>query len=230
MAWREELHPRDARGRFARKGSMPAVSIKTTLSNLQMASDDDLFDVYHRLSSTKRLDKRSLAAIDAELARREGKASLPPPVDTPEQVKVDELVGRGYSYAEAFAEAYGRSSASVAREQADVALDRRRGETREQAIRRSYQAMVALESLQAEEATRGNLLSRRCPHADPRSLWSGPAARARKCASEELLRWWEEHGGRRTYTEWRARFVAPGRARQAAERSRLAGSGRDFGT
>jgi hypothetical protein len=230
MAWREDLHPRDAHGRFAHKGALPAISIKATLANLRVASDDELMDVYHRLSATKRLDTRKLAAIDAELARREGAPDLAEPDDTPEQLHVDQLVARGYSYAEAYAEAYGTSGRDVDRDQAAALVDRRKGETLEQARRRAYAEMVTLQALQAEEATRGNLTSKRCPGVDPAALWSGPAARARKCASEELLRWWESNGGRTTYTEFRAQLVNTSGARRAAENVRLGGSGRDFGT
>ena len=227
MAWREDLHPRDTRGRFAPRGSSPAVQIKATLTNLHEASDDDLMDVFHRLSSTKRLDQRSLARIDAELARRDEVAKLPPPDDTPEQIHIDQLVSRGYSYAEAYTEAYGVSGGRE--DQGAGLVERRAGETPEQARRRAYAEVVALESLQAEEATRGNLLSKKCPDADATALWSAPPARARKCASEELLRWWEANGGRRTYTDFRAQLVGGGQARRAAKDKALAGSGRDFG-
>lgn len=229
MAWREELHPRDTRGRFTRKGSLPTVSIKTTLANLAAASDDDLLDVFHRLSATKRLDEKSLRAIDAELARREGVADLPAAEDTPQQRQLDDLVRRGWSYAEAYAEAYGASAGRVDSQQQAALLDRRKGESLEHARRRAYAELVALEALQAEEATRGNLLAHRCRDLDPAALWSGPAARARKCASEELKRWWEDHGGRRTYTQFRATLVGTSGARKAAEKVRLGGSGRDFG-
>lgn len=229
MAWREELHPRDGRGRFAPKGSLPAVSIKRTLAALQVASDEDLMDVFHRLSSTKKLDKASLAAIDAELARRDGTADLPPPEDTPAQKHVDQLVGRGWSYAEAYAEAYGRSGKAIAAQERASLVERRKGESLEQARRRAYRELVALQALQAEEATRGNLTSRRCAQVDPMTLWSAPPERARRCASEELQRWWDSQGGRMTYAQWRAQLVTTRGARAAAQRSRLAGSGRDFG-
>lgn len=208
---------------------MSAVSIKATLSNLSVASDDDLLDVFGRLSIAKQLRKRDLAAIDAELLRREGVGEFPAPIATPEQQRVDELVRRGYPYAEAYAEAYGVSPGRVAAEERAALVDKRAGETREQAIRRGYAEMVTLQALQAEEVTRGNLLSGRCPGVDAASLWSGQGARARKCASEELLRFWEELGGRRTYTEFRAGLVGGRSARVKAEAVRAGGQGRDFG-
>ena len=154
---------------------------------------------------------------------------LPEPADTPEDRHLDDLVRRGYSYADAYAEVYQVSAGRVAAEERAALVDKRAGETREQAVRRSYAELVALQVLQAEEATRGNLLSGRCRDIDPASLWSGRGDRARKCASEELMRWWEEQGGRRTYTEYRAQLVGGRTAKVAAEKTRLAGSGRDFG-
>jgi hypothetical protein len=48
----------------------------------------------------------------------------------------------------------------------------------------------------AEAATRGHMLNRRgeALGVDPRSLFTGPAARARKYASPELLEHWQQHG------------------------------------
>src|SRR5205085_7457706 len=156
---------------------------------------------------------RDFEAIYEELARREG-GELPEPDDTPEQKHIDDLVRRGYSYAEAYTEAYGRSGGRA--DESAALVDRRKGESLEQARRRAYRELVALEALQAEEATRGNLVHPRCRGVDPVALWSGPPARARKCATEELLRWWEEHGGRHTWTEWRAQLVGTSSARAKA--------------
>jgi hypothetical protein len=229
MAWRSDLHPRDAKGRFANKGSLPAVSIAATMANLRAASDDDLMDVFHRLSARKILDKRALAAMDTELARREGIEDLTEATASPEQTRVDELVRRGWSYPEAYAEAYGRSAKRAASQERASLVERQRGESVESARRRAYREMVALNALQAEEATRGNLVTHRCRDVDPTSLWSAPPARARKCASPELLEFWEAHGGRLTYAQFRAQLVGTGAARGVAAAQRQAGAGRDFG-
>ncbi len=220
MTWREELHPRDARGRFARKGTKTAVPIGKTLAHIETATDDDLFDLFHRIGTTNKYNPKTLAKIDAELARREGLAKLPPPTDTPEQVRIDDLVRRGSSYAEAFEDVYGRHGRRAS--DSDPGVDRRPGESTQKARRRAYQELVALEALQAEEATRGHLLAKQCAGAAPETLWSASPDRARRCASEELKRWWEEQGGRRTYSV----FVASLEGRRAAV---SAGQGRDFG-
>lgn len=228
MVWREELHPRDARGRFAHKGTLPAVSIKTTLNNPRAASTDDLLDVFHRLSSRKQLSVKTLKIIDDELKRREGVDELPPADDTPEQKHVDELVRRGWDYADAYAEAYGKSHKQVARERQAALVDRRAGESTEQARRRAYRELIALQALQAEEATRGNLLAKSCRDVDVTTLWGAAPARARRCASEELKRWWEDHG-RLTYGEFRAQLAGTGAARSSAAAARQRGAGKDFG-
>lgn len=218
MAWREELHPRDSRGRFTHKGSAPAVSISKTLASLDdvgKVSDDDLFDVFHRLSSGKRLSVAKLTRISAEMARREGLPKLPPPDPDAQAAKIDDLVRRGYDYAEAFTEAYGRSGGGQM-------IERQAGETTAQAQRRAYRELVALEALQAEEATRGHLLSKKCPGADVAKLWSASPDRARRCASEELQRSWHEHGGRKTYSAFTS-MLSGSRAPAAA------GSRGDFG-
>ena len=228
MVWREELHPRDAAGKFARKGSLPAVSIKHTLANLRIVSNDELLDVFHRISARKKLSISALSSIDAELKRREEVATWPEPDDTPEQRTVDDLVRRGWDYADAYAEAYGKSHKQIAREQRASLVDRRAGESTEQARRRAYRELVALQALQAEEATRGNLVSKWCRDVDPLTLWGAAPNRARRCSSEELQRWWESHGGRLTYAEFRAQLAGSGvRSARAAAAGR--GAGRDFG-
>lgn len=236
-AWRKgQADPdwvtRDSGGRFARKGTLSAVSIKRTMGNLTMASEEDLLDVAHRIAARRNANRRDLEAIDRELARREGLAELPPPDDTPEAVEIDKLVAQGWNYAEAYERAYGKQGVSkerVYRAQLAGILGRRQGETLEQARRRAYQEMVTLQRLQAEEATRGNMTSKRCPGVDPVTLWSAAPARARKCASEELARWWEANGGRRTYAEWKARLGVGYHRTKKEDAARLAGAGKDFG-
>jgi hypothetical protein len=196
-------------------------------ANLREASDDDILDVIGRVAH----DQTRWAALDAELARREGVAELPPPEDTSEQKHIDDLVRRGWSYADAYAEAYGRSGRDVERDQVATLVDRRAGETLEQATRRAYAEVVTLQMLQAEEATRGNLVSRHGRDVDPRTLWSAPAAQARRQASQELMQWWEANGGRLTYAEFKAQLgtTRSSATRSKTEAARLAGSGRDYG-
>lgn len=148
---------------------------------------------------------------------------------------VDELVSRGWSYPDAHAEVHGLDAQELARQERAGAVnaDRRTGETQEQTVRRLYGEQVHLQFLAAEEAVRGHLLSKtgRAAGIDPVTLFSGPAARARKYASEDLLRWWADHPNnmRRTYTEFRADVLARSRDLATAQGIRSRGSGRDFG-
>lgn len=233
--WREEDHPRDAAGRFARKGSMSAVSIKRTLGNLRMSTDDDLLDVYTRLirrkDAMRGLTKQQIDSLDAELARREGSAELEAVTqDTPQERRIDDLIGRGWPPADAYAEVYG-DKMRVSDKASAVDADRRKGETREQALRRQYQEVTYLGMLQAEEWTRGNLLNKagQAAGVDPASLFSGRRDRARTYASEELKRFWEQVTPRQTYQEFRAGRIGDSAAKNRAQASRLAGAGRDFG-
>lgn len=93
--------------------------------------------------------------------------------------------------------------------------------TPEQACREEYDANTYIAYLAAENECRGVLLSRegRAKDIDPITLFSGPAARARKYASEELKTWWARNG-RITYTEWRYQWFGRESDRVAARTAR----------
>ncbi len=76
--------------------------------------------------------------------------------------------------------------------------------TTEQACREEYDTFVFTSYMQAENECRGQLLNREGLAAgiDPVELFSGPASRARKYASEELRTWWGRNG-RTTFAEWK---------------------------
>jgi hypothetical protein len=196
---------------------------------LTQMSDEEIAVEWVRLAAEPD-NAAAVAALDAELARREGVTDLTV-VDDPWSRQIDQLVARGWSYTDAYAEAHGLDPVSLAQEERSALIERRPGERTEDAIRRLYSEFVHVQWLDAEDATAGNLLSKagRTKGITPTSLWSGQAARAAKYASDELKSWWEEHGGRRTYAQFRAQYVGGAEARQAAEASRLAGAGRDYG-
>lgn len=223
-AWREEDHPRDERGRFTFKGMQTAVQIRRTVEAPESAHEEDLIDVFVRLAGKSKLsrkDERRLQVLDAELKRREAGGERQP---TAQERRVDELVSDGWSYEDAYREAYGGAEGN------EDDSDRRRGESREQMRRRHFSELTALAVLEAEDATRGNLLNKagRAAGIDAASLFTGNRARARKYASEELLRWWEQHP-RRTYAEYRAEVMGDSTAARSARRSRRqASNGEDF--
>ncbi|MDB4872808.1 MAG: hypothetical protein JWL97_3812 [Gemmatimonadales bacterium] len=80
---------------------------------------------------------------------------------------------------------------------------------------------------QAENETRGHMLSPagRAAGVHPRTLFTGPRARADKYASEELRNWWDEHG-RMTVTDYRRHLASERESYEAADRSRRARSRR----
>lgn len=200
--------------------------------DLVAATVDQLTDRFAALSAqppgTPGLDEQ-LLAIDAELARREGVAQLTV-TDTPQSRQIDDLTTAGWSFMEAYAEVHHLDVRDMEREQrmSMVEAEHRPGERRAKTIRRMYFEYTAMAVLQAEDQTAGVLLSRagRAKGIDPASLWSGPSARARKYASDELKQWWSEHGGRITLTEWAAQFTGD---TKGAERARMSGQGRDYG-
>ena len=90
-----------------------------------------------------------------------------------------------------------------------IDVDRRPGESRRQTLRRLYDGWTYLRYTQAEEDTRGHVLTQEgwARHIDPVSLFSGNTGRAMRYASDELKAWWERNGGRVTFTEYVARKV-----------------------
>lgn len=201
-------------------------------TRLAAASVDQLTDAFRHISTRPSSPGqiKALREIDAELARREGVPDLRVD-DDPYSRKMDDLISRGRSYADAYAEVRGLDPARLNHQERTALVDaeRRPGERREQTLRRMYAEHVAMSYVQAEAQTRGNVLTAegRAKGVDPMSLWSGQTARARKYASDELKQHWESTGGRLTWTQFRAQYDVRGRG--AAEASRLAGSGRDFG-
>ncbi len=91
----------------------------------------------------------------------------------------------------------------------------------DQVCREEYDAHVHLAYLTAETDCRGQLLTREAQAAGihPITLFSGPASRARKYASEELRSWWARHG-RMTYVEWRHAWMSRESDRKAAATAR----------
>ncbi|MEU4231068.1 hypothetical protein AB0F17_42825 [Nonomuraea sp. NPDC026600] len=155
---------------------------------------------------------------------------------TPEETRMDELIGQGWNPREAYAEVYGLSEEEMDRQERIAIIDAERGagERREQVVRRMYKQWVYEQALDAEKATNGYMLSPlgRKAGVNPERLWGGNADHAYAYASEELKRWWADqpNGGRMTYDEWRAQWLGDSRdRRQAQERRQTAGNGKDFG-
>lgn len=150
---------------------------------------------------------------------------------TEQTEQIEALVARGRDYVDAYAEVHNVDAAEMRRQQTAGIIDRQAGESMAEALRRSYGTHVHIQYVEAESATRGHMLNAAGQRAgiDPQSLFSGPTARARAYASEDLLRWWEANGGRMTFTQFRAQVTGSEADRRAAEVTRRAAQGQDFG-
>lgn len=100
----------------------------------------------------------------------------------------------------------------------------RRAERRlspDQVCREEYDSYLYGAYLTAETECRGHLLTKEGEQAriGPATLFSGPAARARKYASEELRAWWARNG-RITYSEWKFQWFGRQSDRKAAVTAR----------
>lgn len=203
------------------------------LGDLSALSDDELFALFGERAA----DESAVAAITAEMDRRDNPDDAQDDEGqddeelTPEQWRVEELVAAGWDWQDAYAEAHNVDADELERQAraAEVDAHRRTGETRDEAVRRMYDEYVQVAYVAAEDATAGHMLSKagRAADVDPLSLFSGTTARARKYASEDLLRWWADHG-RMTYTEYKAQVLGRETDRAAAAVTAMQSNGRDF--
>jgi hypothetical protein len=93
--------------------------------------------------------------------------------------------------------------------------------TQEQVCREEYDSYLSTVYTAAETECRGQLLGREglAKGIDPQSLFTGPAVRVRKYASEELRTWFGRHG-RITYAEWKYQWLGRTSDRAAARTAR----------
>lgn len=219
-----ELDRRDSGGAVPPPGQDPLAG-----KDLQNLSDDELF----ALHSQDGMPQDAIDRIEHEMDRRDGggAATETEPL-TDSQRQVAALEAQGMSFFEAFDQVHGIDSQTRTRMEKEAAVDAERlaGETREQALKRMYQDWVDAEYFEAEQATRGHLLTREGEAAgiDPAALFSGQTARARKFASEELKRWWAESNRRRTFTQFKADMLGREGDVAAAEQTRASSNDKDF--
>lgn len=217
----------------ARPVSEDTRAVQRIQRRLRAVDEEDLARAHRELAAAPASAGRDLAvrALRNELRRRE-RAAAKAAAD-PRAAAVDELVRAGESFAEAYAQVHNLSAEQMAAQERAALLDaqRRPGETRRKAIRRLYDEHIAAAYLDAEAATRANLLSPagRARKIDPQSLFSGPSDRARRYASKELKLWWEEHGGRPTFPAFQALYAGTAARRNAARASAQRAAGRDYG-
>ncbi len=130
--------------------------------------------------------------VFTELDRRE---TVQAQAATVRAARIDALLAAGYDHADVVAEVDGGDPARMRLHAAADAAGRRPGEPVRAALRRSYDDLVRRMVAEAEAATCGHLLNAagKAAGTDPAALFSGPLWRARRHASEDLMRWWEDH-------------------------------------
>lgn len=202
--------------------------------DLARLSDDQLLDLWTAHRSRQDVTGPVVAELN-ERRRRSRSAGDEPLVDwsgpeTPQLRRVEELVAAGVEWRDAYADAHGLSREQLLEQERRqlVDVERRPGETRREVVRRAYGELLHLQLIAAEQTTRGHLLKpeARAKGIDPITLFSGPAARARRWASEDLLRWWQDHP-RVTFQEFAGQVLGGDSPELVA--ARLAGNDRDFG-
>lgn len=186
------------------------------LAGLADKADEDLDVLLAEHADDDVAVDRILAEMDrrqAEAERREAnaqyhrerRARLKAEREAQQWDHLDELLAKGYTEENAVAEAFGKS---VERQRKDAAIAKLRdegytGKGLDELARKAYADHLYSRYMLAEEATRGHMLTpiARSRGIDERTLFSGPEARARLHASDELKEWWDEHG-RLTYDQW----------------------------
>jgi hypothetical protein len=156
-------------------------------------------------------DEARIERVLAEFDRREAA-----------DARINELVAKGWTYRDAYAEAHDLDPAELDRQEraAMVASARQPGESLEQVVDRLYGEMTRARYVQAEDACRGQLLNAagRAANVDPYVLFHGPAQRVRKYASDELRNWFKENG-RLIWIDYKAQML--GRASDIAKAAKV---------
>lgn len=174
----------------------------TTLTDAEL---DDAFT-----EATDRDDAELIDAVLAEMDRRQAEAE---PVDphAEQWARVDELVAAGVDERTAYAEAFGKDTEQVRREDAIQRLrdDGNTGRGFDELARSAYRKELQHQYFEAEAATNGFLLTPAGQRAglDPLDLWRQNEAYARKWASDELKQWWDNNG-RLTFDQFAAELLS----------------------
>jgi hypothetical protein len=143
------------------------------------------------------LDRRDRAERRAQ-AQRARRAGARAARDEARERAYDEALAAGDDPQEAYARVYGVSEERQRRQEAeaDLRANGYAGKTFGQMVGSAHGEHVRQAYLDAEAACRGHLLNAagQAAGVDPESLWSGPAARAKKYGSPELLDYFRDNG------------------------------------
>lgn len=179
----------------------------------EAATHGDAHDIDHVVAE---LDRRD-AAVHAERAAAARRAAAKTRRDARTEADharrdahFDDLIASGDDPEQAYATAFGVTVERQRREQAISSL-RDNGYTGagfDQLTAAAYQDEVDRLYIAAENGTRGAMLTQegRRKGVNPRTLFTGNEATARRYASEELKQFWDQHG-RLTLTDMRASLL-----------------------
>jgi hypothetical protein len=185
-------------------------------------SDDELDAALLDAMNDPAFDEAWIERLSAEVDRRETEQRASRAEEEARADRVAQLLDEGWPEDEAIAEAYSLSVERVRRQRAieDLRAQGFEGARFDELARQAYRDYVRRQWLAAENATNGYLVTNEgeAKGIDPISLFSGPEARARRWASDELKAWWDEHG-RLSFAEFKEMLLTGGGADQG---------GRDF--
>lgn len=199
------------KGRARKPRDMSDVELDREMQAALAAEDFDAFDRYatetDRRDAKRQTDRDRRAAAADRLEEERG-------------LEMERRMALGDDEEEAVADVYGVPVDRQRRQRAisDLRRDGYEGRSFDELARASYRDEVYRRVIDAENATRGTLLSKAGQAAgmDGLSLFTGSEARARKWASDELKAWWDAHG-RLTLEQWKAqRLGDPGAAGRSA--------------
>jgi hypothetical protein len=223
-----------------RLGPIRSEEVERRDGNVRLAgmTDDELSQLFARHSNDSNWD--ALSAVDAEMVRREDDSKWVNNKNADDHWNIDgepseqdrqmdALLARGYDFVEAYAEIHGQDPEKLRSQERSTVVDKASGETTEAAVRRGYDSLIHEQWIRAETDTRGHLLTKQAAAAGVQAidLFSGPASRARKWASEDLQRWWADNG-RMTFGQYKAQVLGRSRDKKSAEKTRLGGNDKDF--
>jgi hypothetical protein len=183
------------------------------LATADEAEIDRVLAELERRDAVAAADREAAAKKAAAQERRDAKRAAETGA---KDAELDRLLAEGMDAEEAYSEAYGISIEKMRRTSAIASLREQgyAGVNFERLSSAAYHDEVDRLYFVAEEQTRGAMLSPAGKRAgiDPRSLFKGSEARARKYASEELLQHWDDYG-RLTLEDYRASLLG-GRMRE----------------
>lgn len=134
-------------------------------------------------------------AVVAEIRRRDRAAAK----DRQIKARYEALLGEGRDELTAWALATGQDPDRLARK-----MERLERPSLRQ-MRRDWELIVETEFLEAEQATRGQMVKPEGrSRIDPRDFWRRPASFVARWASEEFQRWASQRGGVTTFAAYRA--------------------------